>query len=106
MKLSARGFGQPNYLLFKEKIMSKNQSSAQSAVEGELGLDDLEKIAGGTTEGLTLQPMENLLNVDSSIPVMAQTDSSYTSYFGAKGTAGNELGGPAALPMNLTNMFP
>jgi hypothetical protein len=30
--------------------MSENQSSAKSTVEGELSLDDLEKIAGGTAD--------------------------------------------------------
>jgi hypothetical protein len=41
-------FGQPNHPLLKEKIMAQNQSPAKSTVEGELSLDDLEKIAGGT----------------------------------------------------------
>jgi hypothetical protein len=41
-------FGQPNHPLLKEKIMAQNQSPAKSTAEGELSLDDLEKIAGGT----------------------------------------------------------
>jgi hypothetical protein len=76
--------------------MSENQSPAQSTVEGELSLDDLEKIAGGTLDSSGFFPGDT--------PVVANKDSSYTSYFGSTGTT---VSVPIeARPFNITSAFP
>ena len=82
--------------------MSENQPSAKSTVEGELSLDDLEKIAGGADMKLDIPPLDPFAG---DVQVTKNTDSSYTSYFGAVGTAGNEAG-LQGIPLNMTMHFP
>jgi hypothetical protein len=78
--------------------MSENQSSTKSTVEGELNLDDLEKIAGGTLDSSGFFPGDT--------PVVANKDSSYTSYFGAAGTTFASHAAGGGMPFNLTSAFP
>lgn len=62
--------------------MSENQTSAKSTVEGELGLDDLEKIAGGTDVFASTKNVFD--NDDTGLP---KQDNVFTAYDGAKGTS-------------------
>ena len=84
--------------------MSKNQSSAQSAVEGELGLDDLEKIAGGATDPTGTPTSDpSVVFTDVPIPVLVPTCNMQTSHMGAKGFIAE---GQTMVPVNLTLAFP
>ena len=82
--------------------MSENQTSAKSTVEGELGLDDLEKIAGGTgTESLA----SSTVNFDSGgdTSVLRDVDNVHSSNLAAKGA---DTSVTAYTPMNMSVTFP
>jgi hypothetical protein len=80
--------------------MSENQSSAPSTVEGKLGLDDLEKIAGGT--GTIVSGVDPF---NANVPIMAESDNVFTAYDGAKGTTLAQLD-PKLKPMDFSPSFP
>jgi hypothetical protein len=80
--------------------MSENQSSAPSTVEGKLGLDDLEKIAGGT--GTIVSGVNPL---DANVTIMAESDNVFTAYDGAQGTTLAQLD-PKLKPMDFSAIFP
>ena len=81
--------------------MSKNQPSAQSAVEGELGLDDLEKIAGGMGDLKLPQVDESILKVTT--PDTKQSD----NMFGAQGGSQENLHNiNNTKPLNMSMCFP
>ena len=81
--------------------MSKNPSSAQSAVEGELSLDDLEKISGGTglptdaelAATLAAQNADMLGPVQAEPTVLKQSDNMFTQQIDQVNTG---------KPMNMT----
>jgi hypothetical protein len=85
--------------------MSKNQSSAQSAVEGELSLDDLEKIAGGAGDFdlKSVPPLDLNMGGPSPDDPMRKTDNMFTAV-GANGTLPPQDTG--ATSMNLSMCFP
>jgi hypothetical protein len=82
--------------------MSENQSSAKSTVEGELSLDDLEKIAGGT--GGLESPGSDLFAAENQV-FMPTQDNMFAAFDGAKGTTLGQLNSNVK-PMNLTMTFP
>jgi hypothetical protein len=82
--------------------MSENQSSAPSTVEGELGLDDLEKIAGGTG---TLASTTGNPFADDNVIIMKQSDNVLDSYDGVKGSTLDATFSKAG-PLVLTIPFP
>lgn len=97
---------------------------ASSPIPGELTLQDLEKLAGGASllEPTTLASppaslpvpgpspdLQALLDPAAAAaqPVEKKVDSSYTSYFGATGTSGNEAAlHLQSIPINLQHTFP
>ena len=62
--------------------MSENQTSAKSTVEGELSLDDLEKIAGGTG---SLASTEDALKT-ADVNFMPKQDNMFGSHVGVQGS--------------------
>lgn len=74
-----------------------NRDQKPTLVEGELSLDDLSQIAGGT-----LTPLDNPFDNSN---VLAASDSMFSSFEGASGTSlGNQ--NMVATPMNLSLSFP
>ncbi len=71
--------------------------------DGELTLEELEQIIGGQSGGVdfSLTPF-----IGGDVKAQAKIDSSYTSFFGALGTSGNESLHRGGTPFNITSAFP
>jgi hypothetical protein len=127
---SPRRFTSPRRARLLDMSTPKDQNSpvlpASSPIPGELTLQDLEKLAGGASllEPTTLASPPASLPVPgpspdlqalldpaaaaaAALPVEKKVDSSYTSYFGATGTSGNEAAlHLQSIPINLQHTFP
>lgn len=79
--------------------------------DGELTLEELERIAGGQSGGTDpqlaiFQGDVQTLPTPPLVMDPAKTDSSYTSYFGATGSTSTISSHMLSLPLNMTNLFP